>query len=442
MNIQLKDHFTFRKLILFTLPSIGMMIFTSIYGVVDGIFVSNFAGKEAFAAVNLIMPACMITGALGFMIGTGGSALVARMMGEGDQARANRTFSMLIWVSVILGALVSLLGCIFIRPIAIALGAEGDMIEYCAVYGRILMMATVPFILQNEFQSFLVVAEKPQFGLVITVLAGCTNIVLDALFVGALDGEIVGAAWATVISQIVGSCIPLGYFLLSKKSSLRLTKPTFDFRSLAKACTNGSSEMMSNLSMSLVSMLYNFQLMKLAQDTGVAAYGVIMYVNFIFVAIFIGYSVGSAPIISFHYGAQNHDELKSLRKKSLGFVGACAVCMTIAGVAFSGPLAKLFAGSDVDFYNMTRRGMMLYSLSFLFSGLNIFASSFFTALNNGLISAIISFLRTLVFQVAAIMVLPKLLDLDGIWLSVAFAEILALAISFALMRKMQARYQY
>ena len=442
MNIQLSDHFTYRRLIRFTLPSIVMMIFTSIYGVVDGIFVSNFVGKTPFAAVNLIMPACMLLGALGFMVGTGGSALVSKKLGEGKPEEARSIFSMLIYSSLIASAVLSVIAIVFLRPIAVLLGAEGEMIDHCVVYGRILLITGFAFILQNEFQSFLIVAEKPQLGLIITVAAGVTNILLDALFVGVFGWGLAGAAWATGISQLVGGVLPLCYFLTPKAGALRLGRLRWNGRALLMTCTNGSSEMMTNLSLSLVNMLYNFQLMRFAGEDGVAAYGVIMYVNFIFIGVFVGYSVGSAPVISYHFGAQNHDELKGLLKKSLAIIGTASAVLTALALMLARPLSAIFVAYDPALHAMTTRGFMLYSIAFLIMGFSIFASSFFTALNNGPVSAAISFLRTLLFQVIAILVLPRLFGLDGIWLSIVAAEALGMAVSFFFLIRMRPRYRY
>ena len=442
MTIQFSDHFTYGKLIKFTLPSVIMMIFTSIYGVVDGIFVSNFVGKTPFAAINLIWPVAMILGAVGFMIGTGGCALVSKIMGEGDKAKANEVFSMLIYVSMIIGIVLAILGFIFMRPIAILLGAEGDMVDDAAMYGRVLSVALPFFLLQNEFQSFVVAAEKPKLGLLITVAAGLTNIVLDPFFIIVLNKGLAGAAWATAISQMVGGFVPLIYFIISKKSILRLGKACFDSGALIKTCINGSSEMMTNISMSLVSMLYNFQLLKMAGENGVAAYGVIMYVNFIFVAAFIGYSVGSAPIVSFNYGAGNTDELKSLFKKSMTIILVSGILMTILGFALASPLSHIFVGYDNELLEMTKRGFYIYTLSFLIAGFNIYGSAFFTALNDGVVSAIISFLRTLLFQVVAVLVLPIFFELDGIWYAVIMAEMLALMVTVGFLITKRRKYRY
>lgn len=442
MKIKLSDHFTYKRLFQFVLPSIAMMIFTSIYGVIDGFFVSNYAGKTEFAAVNLIIPFPMVLGAFGFMIGTGGSALVSITLGEGKKKEANEFFSMLIYVTIGVGLLLTVLGVVFTRQIAIFLGAEGKMLEYCVKYGRILLLALVPFMLQNVFQSFLVTAEKPTFGLVITVIAGVTNIVLDYVFIGVLQGGVVGAALATGISQFVGGMIPLVYFILPNKSQLGLIKAKINWSALIKTCFNGSSELMTNVSLSLVNMLYNFQLLRFAGEDGVAAYGVIMYVNFIFIAVFLGYAIGTAPIIGYHYGAANKGEMKNVYKKSILFNIVAGILMCVVAILLSGPLSKLFVGYDIDLYEMTKWGFSIFSISFLVTGLNIYASSFFTALGNGLVSALISFLRTLLFQVVAVLVLPIYFGLNGVWLAIVAAEGVALIVSVAFLILYRKKYGY
>lgn len=442
MHIQLSEHFTYKKLARFTIPSIGMMIFTSIYSIVDGLFVSNFVGKTPFAAINLIMPYLMILGAFGFMIGTGGNALVSRIMGEGNRQKANEVFSLLVWVSFAISLVMTVVGIIFMRPIAMMLGAEGEMLEYCVTYGNIMQVTLGAFIWQCEFQSFCVAAEKPRLGLVITVAAGLTNIALDALFVAVFRWGLVGAAAASAISQLIGGIIPVVYFMLPNSSALRLVKPKWDGRALLKTCTNGSSEMVSNLSLSLVNMLYNFQLMSFAGENGVAAYGVIMYVNFIFVGIILGYSFGVAPVIGFHYGAANHDELKSLRRKSLRIMGVGGVVLTAIAMLLSAPLARLFVGYDAVLMDMTRHGFRVYAAAFLFMGLNMFGSSFFTALNDGLVSAILSFVRAFFLQVVCILLLPTLLELDGIWLSIVVAELCSLGLTTFFLAAKQKKYHY
>lgn len=442
MRIQLSDHFTYNKLLRFVFPSIIMMVFTSIYSVVDGLFVSNFAGKTAFAAVNLIMPVLMGMGTVGFLIGTGGSAVVAKTLGEGKREKANAYFSMLIYVTIAIGALLTVISFIFIRPISELLGASGQMLDYCVLYGRILISFQTAFMLQCAFQNFMVVAEKPKFGLLITVGSGLTNIVLDALFVAVFKWGIAGAAAATVISQVVGAVVPIIYFSRKNNSLLRITKPIFDFKILLKVCTNGSSELMTNLSASLVNILYNFQLMKIAGENGVAAYGVIMYVNFIFSAVYFGYAIGSAPVVSFNYGAANSKELKNLFKKSLFITGLFGFLMFTSSQLSASPLAKWFVGYDAELFELTAHGFKVYAISFLISGFNVFSSAFFTALNNGAVSAAIAFMRTLVFQLIAILVLPVLFGIDGVWFAIVAAELSALIVSIIFFIAKRKKYKY
>lgn len=442
MNIKLSDHFTYKRLFRFVLPSIAMMLFTSVYGVVDGFFVSNFAGKTEFAAVNLIMPFPMMLGAFGFMIGTGGSALVSITLGEGKKKEANEFFSMLIYVTIAMGIVFTVLGIIFTRPIAVFFGAEGEILEYCVQYGRLLLLGLSAFMLQNVFQSFLVTAEKPTFGLIITLIAGVTNIALDYVFIKVLDGGVVGAALATTISQVAGGIVPLVYFMLPNKSPLKLVKTKLNLRALGKTCFNGSSELMVNLSISLVNMLYNFQLLRFAGENGVAAYGVIMYVNFIFIAVFLGYAIGTAPIIGYHYGAGNKDEMKNVYKKSICFNIIAGIVMCVLGILLSGFLARLFVGYDTELCEMTQWGFIIYCIAFLVMGLNIYGSSFFTALGNGIVSALISFLRTLLFQVVAVLVLPVFFEINGVWFAIVAAEGTALIVTVTFLMIYRKKYGY
>lgn len=442
MRIQLSDHFTYGKLIRFVLPSIVMMIFTSIYSVVDGLFVSNFVGKTPFAALNLIYPLIIMMGAIGFMLGTGGTAIVAKTLGQGDKEAANRYFSMLVYVSVVVGVLLTAIGIPLLRPVGWLLGAEGAMLEDCVVYGRIILLALPFYMLQFLFQSFFVTAEKPKLGLVVTVGAGLTNIVLDGVFVAGLRWGLAGAAAATAMSQVVGGVVPVVYFARKNTSLLRLTRTKFYGRVLLRTCTNGASELMSNISASIVTMLYNFQLMRFAGEDGVAAYGVIMYVAFFFAAVFIGYSVGSAPIVSFNFGAENHRELKNLYRKSLILVGLSGAAMCLLAVLLASPLSELFVGYDQGLYQLTVRGFRFYAVSFLLSGFNIFGSSFFTALNNGAVSAMISFLRTLLFQCVSILLLPAIWGIDGVWSAIIAAELMSLAVTAAFLLANRKKYHY
>ncbi len=468
MRIQLSEHFTYKKLLCFSLPTIAMMIFTSIYGIVDGFFVSNYVGKTAFAAVNLIMPALMIEGCFGFMIGTGGGALVAKTLGEGKKEKADRYFTMLVCFTVILGALISLVSILFMRPIVLFLGAEGAMVRECMTYGIIMSAFNAAFMLQFFFQSFFVVAEKPNLGFGITMAAGVTNIVLDALFIAVLRWGVAGAAVASVLGQCVGGVLPLLYFasrredadtesrsevragqmekqrkhLVKNTSLLQLTKTKMEAGVLLRTCGNGSSELMSNISASVVGMLYNFQLMKYAGENGIAAYGVVMYTQMIFFAIYIGYAVGTSPIVSYHYGAGNHGEMRSLLQKSLLLMAGTGIVMMLSAQVSASVLSSIFVGYDRELLEITEHAFVIFACSYLLSGVNIYASSFFTALNNGGISAAISFMRTLVFQTGAVLILPLLLGIDGIWWAVTLSEVMACLISTVFLVVKRKKYHY
>lgn len=444
MHIQLSDHFTYGRLLKFTLPTIAMMIVTSIYSVVDGFFISNFAGKTPFAAVNLIMPVLMILGIVGFMFGTGGSALVAKTYGEGNIKKANEYFSLLVYTAFVIGVILTVLGIAFVHPVAVVLGASGSLLDNCVIYACTVLIALPFYMLQVMFQSFFVVAEKPQLGLIVTVSSGLTNMVLDAILVILLPQEykLVGAAIATAVAQFVGGIVPIIYFSRKNSSVLKLGKTKFDIKVIGQACVNGSSEFMSNISMSFVAILYNFQLMKFAGENGVAAYGVMMYVSMIFSAAFVGYSVGTAPVISFHYGAKNENELKELLRKSITIIGIFGVCMVVAAEILAMPLSKFFVGYDAELYDLTVFGFRIFAGSFAFMGFCIFTSAFFTALNDGKTSAIVSFLRTFVFQTATIMVIPAFLGITGVWVSVVAAEAMAVVIAILFLKLKRKKYGY
>ena len=442
MGYTLSQHFRKRDLILYTLPTILMMIFTSIYGVVDGFFVSNFIGEEAFTAVNFIFPYLMILGAIGFMFGTGGSALVTKYMGEEKNKLAKETFTMIVSISFIIGIIILIVGLISIRQIASLLGADGILLENCVTYGSIIIFAIPFFILQMEFQSFFVSANKPKLGLFVTLASGITNMILDYLLIAVFKLGIIGAALATALSQCVGGIIPLFYFFINKTSNLQFVKFKIIFKDLIKTCVNGSSELMSQISMSLVGMLYNYQLLKYAGEYGVSSYGVLMYVGFIFFAIFIGYGIGSAPLISYQYGAKNNIELKSLLKKGLLIISICSISMFILAESLAYPLSYLFVGYNQELLDMTTNAFIYYSFSFIFAGLAIFLSNFFTALNDGVTSALISFLRTLVFQVSTVMILPLIMGINGIWISIVIAEFLAIIVSIICLIIKNKKYKY
>lgn len=442
MNIKLSDHFNYSKLLRFVFPSIIMMVFTSIYGVVDGLFVSNFAGKTSFAAINLVMPFVMILGGIGFMIGTGGTALVSKILGEGDNQKANRVFTMMIVFTLLLGVVLSGVGVLAMPWVSDFLGATEEMMPDCILYGRIVTGFTVEFMFQNVFQSFLIAAEKPKLGLLATVLAGCTNMILDAVFIAAFDWGVAGAAIATGISQCVGGIFPLIYFARKNSSLLRLTKTKIEIKTILNACGNGSSELMSNISSSVVSMIYNFQLMKYIGEDGVSAYGVLMYIQFIFIAIYVGYSIGCAPIIGYHFGAQNHGELKNMLKKSTLLSAISGLVLTVLAMLLAHPLAKIFVGYDAELFSLTKHAFRIFAYAFLLAGFNIFTSSFFTALNNGAVSAAVSFMRTLVFQTSSVILLPVLIGVDGIWWAISVAEVFAFILSAVFLFAKRKKYHY
>lgn len=440
MRIQLSEHFNFRKLLLFVTPSIVMMVFTSVYSVVDGLFVSNVVGSEAVAAITRIFPIIIVLGSIGFMIGAGGSALVSKTMGEGDRERANSYFSFLVYVTLAIGVVIAVAGQFAVPAIARLLGAKGKTYEYCVLYGRVLLGAQPFFILQNIFQSFFVAAEKPTLGLIVTAAAGVTNIVLDAVLIIGFRLGLAGAAAATAASQVLGGVVPIIYFSLKNTSLLRLTKTKFYGRALLKSCTNGSSEFLSNVSAAVITMLYNFQVDKFAGDDGIAAYGAIAYVTMIFYSLFMGYTVGSAPLIAYNYGAQNKDELKNLFKKSLRILGITGIAMTALSEALGYPFVKMFGYTD-ELFDMTLRGFRIYSCVFLIVGFNMFGSSLFTALNNGLVSAVISSLR-IAFCITAVMVFPLFWGIDGVWAAASFAEVFAIASTLLFVFLFRKKYGY
>ena len=442
MQIKLSDHFSYGRLLRFTLPSIIMMVISSIYSVVDGLFVSNLVGDLALSSVNIVFPVAMIVGSFGFMLGTGGSAIVARTMGEGDQPLANRYFSMIIYAVVLLGVVLSAVCVIYMEPIARFAGASDALIGDCVVYGRILLAGSVPFMLQTSFQSFFVVAEKPHLGLALSIAAGVTNMVMDYVLIAVCDLGVAGAAIATVMGYCVGGVLPLLYFLRPKREGIRLTHTRFYGKQLLHACTNGSSELMSNISASIVGILYNIQLMCLIGEQGVAAYSVMMYVDFVFVATFLGFSIGSAPIVSYHYGAGNHPELKNVFRKSMAVILCTSVAMVILSELLSRPLSSAFVGYNAELLEMTVHGFRLFALCYLFCGINIYASSFFTALCNGALSALISFLRSLLLRGGMVLLMPILFGLDGIWTAVIAAEGLGAVVSLGLLYAKRRQYQY
>lgn len=442
MNIQLSDHFNTRRLLRFALPSIAMMIFMSFYGVVDGIFVSNFTGSTAFASLNLVWPYIMVLGGLGFLFGTGGTALVAYQMGQGDKKKANETFTLVILTAILVALVLTVLGEVTLRPMLRLMGASDEMMPHCLAYGRIMLAGLIPFTLQGVFQSFLVSAERPRMGMWVTITAGVANMVLDYLFMGPLHMGVAGAAWATTIGEAIGGFLPLIYFCVPNRSPLNFCRTHFDGPALYQTVWNGASEFVTNISMSLVNMLYNRQLMSIVGESGVAAYGVLQYVAFFFVAIYLGYSMGTAPIVSYHYGAENYGELKSLFRKSLTFIAIAGVSMLVLSQALAVPLANIFMSYDTELRDLTAHAFRLFSLAFLLSGFNIYGSDFFTALNNGKVSATISFTRTIILECSAVLLLPKLFGLDGVWVSLPTAEVLAVCLTTFFLVRNRKKYKY
>ena len=436
------QHFTYQKLLHFSLPPIVMMVFTSVYGVVDGLFLSNFVGKTAFAAVNFMIPYLMLFSGVGFMFGTGGSALIAKVLGESRPRKANEIFSALYRISAVTGVCFFLLAQLLMKPFAIALGAEGQLLEDSLLYGRIYLLGLPMCILQFESENFYAAAGKPKLGLIATVSSGCANIFLDALFIIGFSWGLAGAAAATALSQWIGGLISVCYFSRPNSSFLRLVPCKTDWKAIGRICTNGLSEVVNNVSINLVGMLYNVQLLRFAGNDGIAAYGILMYVNFMFTAIFWGYIVGVSPLISFQYGADNKTELHNLLKKSLTLIFSGSILMFLISELLAKPISALFVGYDAGLMEMTLRGFLMFSFNFIFAGFSIFSASFFTALNNGFLSALLSFLRTFFFQILFILVLPVLWGVDGIWLALVGAELCAAVTGAIALIARQHKYQY
>lgn len=442
MKIGLTGHYSVTRLVKTSLPLIAMMIVTSIYSVIDGYFVSNFAGSTEFASMNLVWPVLSLASAIGLMIGTGGSALVSKTLGEGDRRKAEGIFTMLVRVSIAVGCIVSVLLIVFMKDIVTALGAKGDMIPLAEEYGRIVSLGMVGFILQMEFQSFYMTAERPQLGTMMSIVSGVVNIALDALFIIAFGWGLEGAAVATAVSLGIGGAFPLVYFSSSSnKSNLKFIKGCgTDWKALGKACSNGISEYVGNVALSIVSIGYNIQLMKYIGENGVSAYGVIMYVGFIFGSVFIGYNLCASQVIAYNYGAGNRKELRSLLGKSLILIGTAGLILTAAAQLSAPLLSRIFVGYDDGLSELTVHALRLYMVSFLLCGFNTFCSAWFTALNNGIVSAVAAFSRTLVLELGTVFILPSIIGIDGIWFSVSVAEILAFLMTLTLIFCFRKRY--
>ena len=428
-NIELAGHYGYRRIVRSVLPSIGMVLVVSVYSIVDGFFVANFAGKTGFAAINLTFPAIMMIGSLGLMIGTGGAELVAKIKGEGYPEKANRVFTMLVQFGLSLGVLLGIALTVAAPWVARWLGADEPMMEECVTYLRLNMIGMPGFVLQCAFQSFYMAAERPQLGTLMSIVAGVTNILLDAILVWALGLGVTGAAIATAAGCTVGGLFPVYYFSSRRnKGSLRILPTRILWPYIGKACSNGLSEYVSSISMNIVTLCYNLQLMRYLGEDGVSAYGVVMYIAFIFAAVFLGYNIGITPIIGYHYGAGDIKEQRSLFRKSLTIIGVLGLLMAGTAETFASPLARVFVGYDAALTALTIRAMRIYMLAFLITGINMFVSALFTGLNNGVVSAVASFMRTLVFELACVWMLPALLGIDGIWMSWGIAEVLSLVL--------------
>lgn len=426
MEIKLSDRFTYPKLLRFTIPTMLMILCTSSYGIVDGVFISNFAGVTDFSAVNLMFPFIYGAATLGYMFGSGGNAVIAKLLGEKDDCGANRAFSMIVLSGLFLGVITAAVMYVLTPSFARSVGAAGALYESAVKYAKICFLFTPPFILQTMFLSFFIAAGKPKLSLYVNIVSGVINIFFDWLFIAEFNLGVEGAASATGLGQLSGAVIPLIYFIRKNSSLLKLTaKFKFNGKILGLTCANGSSEMVTNLSMSIVNTLYNAALIETAGEPGPAAYGVVLYLNFLFAAIFLGYSQGSAPIVSYDYGARNVSELQNITKKSLTLMLSLGVFCTAFAYFVSPPFARVFCAGNPELYELAVHGSQIFAFSYLLSGFNIWASAFFTALSNGLISALLSFLRLFVFQIGCILILPRIFGLSGIWASIAVAEVLA-----------------
>lgn len=441
-KIQLSDHFTYGRLIRFVVPSVAMMVFTSIYSVVDGFFVSNYVGVTGFAAINLMLPILMFFSCLGFLFGTGGTAIVSRTFGEGNPERANSYFSLICYAILITGVAVTVVTIIIMPWVVTRLGATGQLREYAILYGRITMLSTPLYMMQTASQSFFAAAERPQMGMYMTIAGGLTNIGLDYILVAKLGYGLIGASVATTVTEGVSGLVALVFFMAPNGSLLRIGKTAFNGKVLTEACANGASELMSSLSSTVVGVLCNYQLMRFGGENGIAAYGVIMYVGFVFISMFLGYAFGVAPVVGYNYGAENHSELRNVLVKSLTLIGAAGVAMAALAQIFAGAIGQIYVGYNAELLEMTVHGMKIYMLSYLVCGFNIFGSAFFTALSNGKVSAVLSAMRSFVFQAVCLIVLPMFLEITGVWSATLLAEGLTVIMTATVLIRLRERYHY
>ena len=447
-SIHLSDHFTYKKILRFTIYPILMMLITSIYWIVDGFFISNYVGPSAFAGVNLIFPVVMIVACIGFMFGSGGAALVSKKLGEGDSDGANKTFSLITYVTLGTGLILSLIFFFLVRPIAMGFAsinqveASEAMIDSAEVYGRIMVGGVFLYIMQGYFHSFFSVNEKSSLGFLFTLISGLTNMLLDYLLIGVFRAGVVGAACASLSGMFISAVGPFLYFRFGKNNLIKLGKPRWNLNEITQSIANGSSEFVSNVSGSIVTIVFNVQLLKYIGEVGVSAYGIIGYVCFVFFAIFIGYSIGIAPVIGYNYGAKNPVELTNVLRKSFVIISVSGVAMTLLSAGLADPITRIFSAGVGELHTLGVRAMRIFSICYLMAGFSMFGSSFFTALNNGLISALISFCRTLVFQLGSVFVLPLIVGVDGIWFSIIVAEFLSMVMTIIFISARRRKYGY
>lgn len=447
MPVSISEHFTYRKIARATIFPIMLMVFISLYSVVDGIFIANCSNNNAFAAVNLIFPLIMIIGSIGFMLGTGGTALVSKYLGEGNKDKANKTFSLIIYTTFVFGVIFSIIGFFLVKPVvnlmaSLSLDSTEEMKEYAVLYGRVMMLGQIAFMMQNVFHSFFMVAEKGKMAFLFTLIAGISNIIFDALFIAVLKMGILGAALGTIIGYVIGGIGPLIYFIFKKDLPIRLCRTNIDFKDLFQAIYNGMSEFISNIAMNLVSVIYNAQLLKAFGVNGISAYGIIMYLSFVFAAIFIGYSIGMAPAVGYNYGAKNNKELRNILRKSMRAMLVLGIAMFTLSVSTAYPFAYLFSRGEKELIDLTVHATLIYSLAYLAFGFSMFSSSFFTALNNGAVSTIISLTRTLVFQIGMILLFPLIFGPNALWWALVVGELLNVVLDSIFLLINKKKYGY
>lgn len=441
MTNSIAQKFNVFTLLKFAFPTMVMMVFMSLYTIVDGIFVSRLVGSNALSAVNIVYPVISLLIACGIMLSTGGSAIVARQMGEKREQEARENFSMLAVVSVLTGIVILVLGLMFLEPICRILGGTPVLLEDCKIYLGVLLGFGPLTMLQMLFQTFFVTAGKPGLGLGLTLTGGVVNMVLDYVFMGPMQMGVLGAALATGLGQAIMAVAGVVYFL-KVKGNLYFVKPVFRGNILLQSCGNGSSEMVSNLSTAVVTFLFNITMLKLAGEDGVAAITIVLYGQFLFTALYLGFSMGVAPVVSFNYGNQNHAQLKRIYKICIGFILGSSVFILGIALLFSEPIVGIFTGEENHTYELAVEGFFQFSFNYLFAGINIFASALFTSLSNGKISAIISFCRTFVFITVSIVLLPRVMGITGVWLSVPLAELVTLFISITYLKGQKEVYHY